>query len=92
MRKAVELPVLVLMFAVVGCAVLVPTDFKKSEAADGAVLTTLVQRYQLDAGSVDQVEAWQRLAEISANMELRNRWLRGEAVEWASTQPKEARE
>jgi hypothetical protein len=40
----------------------------------------------LDAGSVDQAEAWQRFAEVAANMELRNRWLRGESVDWASTQ------
>jgi hypothetical protein len=80
----------VLAVTLAGCAACVPTDFKRSEAADGAVLTTLVQRYQLDAGSVDQAEAWQRFAEISANMELRNRWLRGESVDWASTQVKEA--
>jgi hypothetical protein len=86
MRAVLAVAIAVLCF---GCAACVPTDFKKSEAADGAVLTTLVQRYQLDAGSVDQAEAWQRLAEISGNMELRNRWLRGESVDWASTQAKE---
>jgi len=68
----------------VGCAGLVPTDFKKSEAADGAVLTTLVQRHTLNAASVDEAEAWLRFAEISANAELRNRWLNGEDVDLSS--------
>jgi hypothetical protein len=60
---------------------LVPQDFKRSEAADGAVLTTLVQRHTLAAGAVNDAEAWLRLAEISGNMELRNRWLNGETVD-----------
>jgi len=74
-----------------GCAGLVPTDFKKSEAADGAVLTELVTRHTLNAGALNDLEAWQRLAEIAGNMELRNRWLRGESVDWASTQKETAK-
>jgi hypothetical protein len=34
---------------------------------------------------MDPVETWARLAEIAGNAELRNRWLRGESVDWAST-------
>jgi hypothetical protein len=68
-----------------GCAGLVPTGFKKSEAADGAVLTELVTRHTLNAQVMDPVETWARLAEIAGNAELRNRWLRGESVDWAST-------
>ena len=71
-----------------GCSLFVPSDFKRSEAADAAVLTELVQRHTLTAGAIDTNEAWLRLAEIAGNMELRNRWLRGESVDWASTQSK----